>query len=301
MTVWVEKYRPKTFEEVVGLDPRIVELVKDPQSMPHFLFIGHVGTGKTTVARLIIKYLQAEHIELNASDERGIDTIRQKVKTFARTKRRTVVPRIIFLDEADALTPDAQTALRNTMEKYSKNAKFILTANYEHRIIDAIKSRCEVVRFGEPPKEDILDRLTYICQQEGVRYDPVGLAKLIDAYYPDIRTMINVLQLLAKDGMGITVDVVLTYTQIYDEIYEMVKQGNVEEVRRFWIERGLDPRVVLKEIFNRMLADKGIQRYVKDNLLWLFAEVDYRMSVGADPEIQLAYFVNAFAKTFGGG
>jgi len=300
--MWVEKYRPQTFEEVIGLDKSIVTTLEKPEEMPHFLFVGRVGTGKTTLARLIIKHLKAEYLELNASDERGIDTIRNRVKQFISAKRLTEAPRIVFLDEADALTFDAQTALRNMMEKYAKNAKFILTANYENKIIDPIRSRCQVVRFEEPPKEEILERLKYICEKEGVEYDEAGLYKLVQVYYPDIRSMINALQLIAYGGNKITLESVIVYDVVYDDIYNHIKADNVFEARKLWITKNLDARIVLKELWKRMMMDK-LPRHIKDELLWVFAEADYRMAVGSDHEIQLTWFAYSFGKViekFGG-
>lgn len=301
--MWVEKYRPKSFDEVVGLDKSVVNVLNNPEEMPHFLFVGRVGTGKTTLARLIIKHLNAEYLELNASDERGIDTIRNRVKQFISAKRLRDAPRIVFLDEADALTFDAQTALRNMMEKYSKNAKFILTANYENRIIEPIRSRCQVVRFEEPPKEEILERLRYICEQEGVEYDEAGLYKLIQIYYPDIRSMINAMQLTAYSTGKITLETIVVYDVVYDMIYSYIKQGKYFEARKLWMEKNLDCRIVLKEIWKRMMMDR-IPKHVKDELLWLFAEADYRMAVGSDQEIQLTWFAANFKKIadrFAGG
>jgi len=295
--MWVEKYRPRSFDEVVGLDKSIINVLENPQEMPHFLFVGRVGTGKTTLARLIIKHLNAEHIELNASDERGIDTIRNRVKQFIAAKRLTDAPRIVFLDEADALTFDAQTALRNMMEKYASNAKFILTANYENRIIEPIRSRCQIVRFEEPPKEEILERLKYICEQEGVEYDEAGLYKLIQLHYPDIRSMINALQLIAYGGNKITLETVVVYDAVYDDIYRLIKEGRVFEARKLWISKNLDARIVLKELWKRMMMD-NIPRHIKDELLWVFAEADYRMAVGSDNEIQLTWFASNFRRIF---
>ena len=293
--MWVEKYRPQNFDEVIGLDNSITSVVKNPSDMPHFLFVGRVGTGKTTLARIIIKHLGAEYLELNASDERGIETIRNRVKQFISAKRLKEAPRIVFLDEADALTFDAQTALRNMMEKYSRNAKFILTANYEHRIIEPIRSRCQVVRFEEPPKEEILDRLRYICEKEGVDYDDAGLYKLVQVHYPDIRSMINAMQLISYGGNKITLDNVVIYDAVYDSIYTLIKTGKLYDARKMWIEKNLDSRIVLKECWKRMLMD-SIPRHIKDELLWVFAETDYRMAVGSDPEIQLTWFASNFRR-----
>ena len=161
--IWTEKYRPSKFEEIVGQDEIIkrVKALTDSLNIPHLLFAGPAGTGKSTLALVVVKELFKEnwkenYLELNASDERGINIVREKVKTFARTKSfGNINFKIIFLDEADALTPEAQQALRRTMENYSSSCRFILSCNYSSRILDPIQSRCVVFRFRLLEKKDI--------------------------------------------------------------------------------------------------------------------------------------------------
>ena len=161
-TIWTEKYRPKTFEQIKGQD-EIVDRARafvETRNMPHLMFTGPAGTGKTTLSLLIVKKLFGEnwrnnYLELNASDERGIDVVRQKVKSFARTRSLSEVPfKIIFLDEADALTREAQQALRRTMENFTENCRFILSCNFSSKIIEPIQSRCVVFKFRPIEKQE---------------------------------------------------------------------------------------------------------------------------------------------------
>src|SRR3990167_714296 len=195
--LWTEKYRPKTFNDFVGIDKykSIVELCNTPFKLPHFLFVGRAGIGKTTFAKIIIKTLNADYLLLNASDETGIDTIRGKVKTFAKTlSLNSNVPKIIFLDEADFLSQNAQGALRGIIEDYSKSCRFILSVNYENKIIDALCSRLTRIPFGDYSKEDILQHLIKICEKENIKYEREALNKIIDLNFPDIRSIIKILQ-----------------------------------------------------------------------------------------------------------
>ena len=165
--IWTEKYRPITFSEVVGQEDIIkrIESLTNTLNIPHLLFAGPAGTGKSTLALIVVKELFAEtwkenYLELNASDERGINVVREKVKSFARTKALGKVPfKVIFLDEADALTPEAQQALRRTMENYAATCRFILSCNYSSKIIDPIQSRCAIFRFKLLEKRDIEKRI----------------------------------------------------------------------------------------------------------------------------------------------
>ena len=172
--IWTEKYRPSKFSELVGQDntAKRVEALTNSMNIPHMLFAGPAGTGKSTLALIVVKELYGEnwkenYLELNASDERGIQVVRDKVKNFARTKSLGNIPfKIIFLDEADALTPEAQQALRRTMENYSATCRFILSCNYSSKIIDPIQSRCAIFRFKLLEKKDIERVIIKIAEQE---------------------------------------------------------------------------------------------------------------------------------------
>ncbi len=187
--IWTEKYRPKVFEDIVGQE-EIVKRVKnlsDSLNIPHLLFAGPAGTGKSSLALVTVKELyndlwKENYLELNASDERGIDVVRQKVKDFARTKSISKVPfKVIFLDEADALTREAQQALRRTMENFTNTCRFILSCNYSSKIIDPIQSRCVVFRFRLLEKKDIEKIIIKIAQQEKLEIDESVINTLYEA------------------------------------------------------------------------------------------------------------------------
>lgn len=200
-TLWVERYRPDTLDGYIGNDALREKLTQyiQTQDIPHLLFYGTAGTGKTTAAKLLIKNIDCDYMFINASDERGIDTMRDKVKGFATTSGFKSM-KIVVLDEMDAVTPDGQRALRNMMEAYSATTRFILTANYIERIIDPLISRTQVYKLTPPSKKDVAVRLVDILKSEAVEYDKQTIAQIVNAYYPDIRKVLNTAQLQTRDG-----------------------------------------------------------------------------------------------------
>jgi replication factor C small subunit len=207
-TLWVEKYRPSTLEGYVGNDTvraKIEEYIKT-QDIPHLLFYGTAGTGKTTAAKILIKNIDCDCMFINASDERGIDTVRDKIKGFASTIGFKPL-KVVVLDEADFLGREAQPALRNMMEAYSASTRFILTANYVERIIDPLVSRTQVYKLTPPSKKDAAKKLADILKNENVEYDTKTIAQIVNAYYPDIRKIINTAQLQTQNGkLQISID-----------------------------------------------------------------------------------------------
>ncbi|MEK6839665.1 MAG: replication factor C small subunit, partial [Nanoarchaeota archaeon] len=214
--LWTEKYRPQTFSDIVGhkdIVARIAAFVKQ-KNVPHLLFAGRAGIGKTTLATVIAKELFKEYwkenfLDLNASDDRGIDTIRVKVKDFARTKPLgTDLQKIVHLDECDSLTKEAQQALRRTMENYAGNARFILSCNVQSKIIDPIKSRCAVFRFKPLEKKDMIDIMERIAKEEKLQVDTKAIDALYDVCEGDMRRMVTMLQSCAAIDKKITEKVV---------------------------------------------------------------------------------------------
>ena len=200
-TLWVEKYRPEQLEGYVG-NQAIVEKVRiylQSGDVPHLLFYGTAGTGKTTLAKLIAKNIDCDLMYINASDENNVDTVREKIKSFASTIGFRQW-KLIILDEADYLTPNAQAALRNLMETFSKTTRFILTCNYVEKVIDPIQSRCQVFGITPPSKKDVAIRVNEILQHEGVTYKPEDLVSIINAGYPDIRRILNSCQRQVVNG-----------------------------------------------------------------------------------------------------
>ncbi len=232
-SMWIEKYRPKTLESFVGLEVKnkIANRLQEPQSMQHLILHSDTaGTGKTSIARIIIKTLGADALMLNGSDDRKIETIRDKVNGFVKTQStKKGVRRIVFFDEGDKLTNDAQDALRSLMEIYHENALFIISCNYYHKISDALKSRCATIKFNQPKKEEIVEYLMKICVNENLEYDLEGLQNIVDINYPSIRNCVQVLQDLKIDNKPVT----KTNAKSSDDEYQMLWDKIKEKDRRF--------------------------------------------------------------------
>jgi replication factor C small subunit len=200
-TLWCEKYRPDTLENYIGNDnlkAKLEQFIKN-QDIPHLLFCGTAGTGKTTAAKILIKNIECDYLFINASDENSVDVIRTKIKNFASTMSFKPM-KIIVLDEADYITPQAQAALRNLMEVFSKNTRFILTCNYVERIIDPLISRAQVFKLTPPSKKEVAIHVMKILDTENVSYEKGTLAALVTSYYPDIRRIVNNSQLQTTNG-----------------------------------------------------------------------------------------------------
>ena len=205
-TLWVEKYRPNTLDTYIG-NEQLKDKVKhylDSGDLPHLLLFGKAGTGKTTLAKLLVNKIDCDYLYINASDENNVETVRSKVKNFASTMGFKDY-KVIILDECDYITPNAQAALRNLMETFSKHSSFILTCNFVERIIDPIQSRCQSFQVIPPNKNDVAKHLHNILTQEGVSYDREDLGILVNSGYPDIRRVINGAQRQSLGGK-LTID-----------------------------------------------------------------------------------------------
>ena len=246
MNLWVEKYRPQTLEGYVGNEV-IKNKVSDylsQGSIQNLLLHGVAGTGKTTLAKLIANNLNCDLLYINASDERGIDTIREKIIPFASSLGFGDV-KIVILDEADYITPQAQATLRNTMESFSGNTRFILTCNYLERIISPLQSRCQTFEIKPPSKQDVAWRCVDICKEEKVDIDNIALKTIVNAYYPDIRKIINTIQ-----GSVVNHVVKLDESSLKDDLNEQIIQA-------------LSNKIKLSDI-RQILADSGSREF--DNL-----------------------------------
>ena len=200
-TLWVEKYRPSKLIDYVGNEhlKSKVEGYLESGDVPHLLLYGKAGTGKTTLAKLIVKSVECDYMIINASDENNVDTVRNKVKSFASSVGFKPL-KIVILDEFDYMTPNAQAILRNLMETFSKHCRFILTCNYVEKIIDPIQSRCQTFQIVPPTKKDVAVQISKILSNEQVRFEPKDLVPIIDSGYPDIRKIINTCQLNSVKG-----------------------------------------------------------------------------------------------------
>ena len=191
----VEKYRPSTLENYVGNENIKKSIAKylDQNDIQNLIFYGPAGTGKTTLAKIIVKNLDCDHLYINASDERGIETIRDKVQGFASVASFKPL-KVVILDEADFLTIQAQASLRNIIETFSRTTRFILTCNYIERVIDPLQSRCQTIKVLPPTKKEVAVHLASICDKESISYDPNAIGKIVNKFYPDLRKMLNTIQ-----------------------------------------------------------------------------------------------------------
>ncbi|MCL2333407.1 MAG: replication factor C small subunit [Candidatus Methanoplasma sp.] len=301
--IWTERYRPKDLDEVVG-QKHITERLKayvSSGNMPHLMFAGPAGTGKTTCAIALARGLfgdewKGNFVELNASDERGIDVVRGKIKEVARTAPLGKAEfKIIFLDEADNLTSDAQAALRRTMEKFSKVCRFVFSCNYSSKIIDPIQSRCAVFRFSPLQKEDIENYLKKIVEKEKVKIDSDALEGLVHVARGDMRRAVNSLQVAASLGKQITMDVIYQTTGMAkpEEIKKMMETalaGNFIGARdmldNIMISYGLSGQDVIKQIHSSFY-DLSITDSEKVRLIDKTGEIEFRIVEGSNERIQL--------------
>ena len=200
-TLWVEKYRPDLLESYIGNEhlKSKIKLYLENGDLPHLLLYGRAGTGKTTLAKLLVNNIECDHLYINASDENSVDTVRNKVRNFASTIGFKDM-KVIILDECDYITPNAQAALRNLMETFSKHTRFILTCNYVERIIDPIQSRCQPFQIVPPSRKEVAVHLNNILKEENVSFEMDDVATLVNGGYPDIRRVINFAQRQVVDG-----------------------------------------------------------------------------------------------------
>lgn len=294
--LWVERYRPRTLNELVVSDRvrQEIEKFRTQKEIPHLLFVSSPGQGKTSLAKIIVnEILDCVYLYINASDENGIDTIRTKILGFAQTKSIDGKLKVVILDEADGLTQQAQQALRNTMEEYANNVRFIITANYAYKVIAAIQSRCQIYDMN-PPMEGCVKRICDILKAEKVSVDgeqKVKLIELIRNHYPDVRRVIN---LISKNVVNSKLDIQvqnqgLDFAQTI--LSKILDKTDCTAVRRFIIENDAkynrDYHGLLKDLFNAIDIDENLSTDIvkKRKFMIIVSEHMFRHTTVMDPEI----------------
>lgn len=313
MGPWVEKYRPQTLDEVVGQEAIVNRLKKyvGDESMPNLMFTGPAGVGKTTTAIALVKSILGEYwkqnfLELNASDARGIETVRNNIKNFCRLKPVGAPFRIIFLDEVDNMTKDAQHALRREMEMYTKTASFILSCNYSSKIIDPIQSRCAIFRFAPINEEDVVKRMEYVCNEENISYTQEGLESIVYFSEGDMRKSINILQASASEGEGITEEAVYAVVskakpQNITEMVTKALSGDFLKARDIlrdtMVLEGVSGEDMVSQIYSdvsKRVYDGKMSGDIYIDLIEAIANCDFRIREGANPRIQLEALLAQF-------
>ena len=290
-TIWTEKYRPDSLDGYIG-NTDIISKVKvylESGDVPHLLLYGKAGTGKTTLAKLIIKNIDCDYIYINASDENNVDTVRNKVRDFASSVGFEPL-KVIILDEADYMTPNAQAALRNLMETFSKHTRFILTCNYVEKIIDPIQSRCQVFGITPPSRKNVAERLLHITQTEGVVENKQALVHIVNSTYPDIRRSINALQSHIVDGKVVIDEQSLVESNYMTKILDELQNGkSFTKIRQIVA----DSKVKTFEDLFRFLFD-NVDSYTTDvaAVITIIAQTQYQASFAVDKEINVMSMFN---------
>ncbi|NLV25674.1 MAG: replication factor C small subunit [Methanomicrobiales archaeon] len=308
--IWIEKYRPHSLADIIGQQEIIERLTSyvAKHEMPHLLFTGNAGTGKTTAAVALAREFFGENWqmnfrELNASDERGIDVVRNQIKQFARTSPfGGTTFKILFLDEADALTADAQSALRRTMETYAQTCRFILSCNYSSKIIDPIQSRCAIYRFRPLGRQAIAEMVQRIAHDQDLTISPEVEDAIFYIAQGDMRKAINALQGAAILGRKITPDMIFAITatarpEEIDDLIELCLAGNFpgagSSLSSLLHDRGIAPQELIGQLY-RAIMKRDIPEGIKVRLIDALGETDFRLSEGAGSDIQMQSMIAKF-------
>jgi replication factor C small subunit len=297
-TLWVEKYRPDTLENYVGNEDvkSIIDSYLAQNDINHFLFYGSPGCGKTTLAKIIVNNLDCDYLYINASDERGVDTIRDKVQGFASAASFRPL-KVVILDEADFLTINAQASLRNIIETFSRSTRFILTCNYVERIILPLQSRCKVLKLVPPSKTDVAKHVANILTQENITFELSDLKTTINRFYPDLRNILNTCQIFSKKGTLVLNEEVLTSNVYQIKVIEELSKPtskSFNNIRQIIADSGVND---YDEMF-RFLYDEA-SKYAPGNegqVSIILSEMQYQSNFRIDKEINLMSTISQILK-----
>ena len=285
-TLLVEKYRSKTLDEYVGNEniKRSIQQYLSQNDIQNLIFYGPAGTGKTTLAKLIVNSLNCDYVYINASDERGIDTIREKVSGFASAASFKPL-KVVILDEADFLTIQAQASLRNVIETFSRNTRFILTCNYVERIIDPLQSRCQVLKIVPPSKATVAQHLAYILDKEEISYQLEDIKAITNQFYPDLRKCLNTIQLSTQDNKLVIDKSILVSSKYMDQVLrELVqKKPSWSNIRQIILDANVQD---FEELYRYLYENAGLFAGGQEGMVAVYInEYSYQSNFRIDKEI----------------
>jgi replication factor C small subunit len=288
-TLLVEKYRPVNLQEYVGSEniKEIIQQYLNNNDTQNFIFYGTAGTGKTTLAKIIVNNINCDFLYINASDERGIDTVREKIQSFASTASFKPL-KVVILDEADFLTIQAQASLRNIIESFSRTTRFILTCNYVERIIDPLQSRCQVIKIIPPSKSEIARHVADILDKEGTEYDLKNLALIVSKNYPDLRKILNTCQSSTLDNILKPDDSILISNTYHNQILNVLKKptsSSFNQIRQVIADSGVND---YDDLFRFLF--ENIKEYAPNKageIIIILSEMQYQSGFRIDKEINI--------------
>ena len=288
----VEKYRPINLDNYVGNDhiKKSIKQYLGQNDIQNLIFYGPAGTGKTTLAKLIVKNLDCEHLYINASDERGIETIRDKVSGFASSASFKSL-KVVILDEADFLTIQAQASLRNVIETFSRTTRFILTCNYVERIIDPLQSRCQTLKIVPPTKTDVAKHIAWIMEEEGTTYDIKDLKIIVNQFYPDLRKCLNTIQLSTQDNK-LTIDksILVSSNYMSEVVSELSGKKSWKGIRQIIADANIQD---FEELYRYLYTNAGEFAPGKEGMVaYYINEYSYQSNFRIDKEINCMALIN---------